>query len=55
MFNNTLTKLFVDLDLKKKSMDERDAQERKRLREDEDTIKDQIKKDKKWKEDWEVD
>jgi len=54
LLKNSLTKLFVDLDLKKKAMDEIDARERKRQREEEDEAKDQIKKEKQWKEQWEV-
>ena len=46
--------MFVDLDLKKKEMDERDANERKRKREEEDGVKTQAKKEKEWKEQWEV-
>ncbi|XP_064404859.1 dnaJ homolog subfamily C member 8-like [Halichondria panicea] len=52
-FNNTLTKLFVDLDLKKKAMEERDIHERKRKREEVDEIKEKAKKEKEWKEQWE--
>ncbi len=54
LYRNTMTKLFADLELKKQKMEERETNDRKRQREEEDAAEEKIKKEKEWKQDWEV-
>lgn len=49
-----MTKLFADLELKKKKMEDQESKERKRQRDEEDATELKTKKEKEWKSDWEV-
>lgn len=49
-----MTKLFADLELKKQKMEEVECNERKRQRDEETAIGFKAKKDKEWKQEWEV-
>ena len=49
-----MTKLFADLELKKQKMEEAEGKERKRERDEADAIAHKAKKEKEWKEEWEV-
>jgi DnaJ family protein C protein 8 len=51
---NTLTKLFADVEMKKKKLEERDQSERKRQKEQEGAEQDKVKRQKEWKQDWDV-
>lgn len=49
-----MTKLFADLELKKQKMEKAEGEDRKRQREEDDLIVTKAKKDKEWKQEWEV-
>ncbi|CAI8007383.1 DnaJ homolog subfamily C member 8 [Geodia barretti] len=51
---NTLTKLFADVEMKKKKLEERDQSERKRQKEQEGAEQDKVKRQKEWKQDWDA-
>ena len=54
VLHNTLTKVIADLEIKKKQMEEREHNERKRQREMEDELVSKAKREKEWKQEWEV-
>lgn len=49
-----MTKLFTDLDIKKKQIAEREQSERKRQREEEEAVELKAKREKEMKKEWEV-
>jgi len=49
-----MTKLFADLEIKKKKMEEQESKEKKRQRDEEEAIDQKAKRDKEWKSEWEV-
>lgn len=49
-----MAKLFADLELKKQKMEDAESKERKRERDETNAITHKAKKDKEWKQDWEV-
>lgn len=54
LYRNAMTKLFADLELKKHKMEEAESKDRKRQRDEEDAVEHKAKKDKEWKQEWEV-
>lgn len=54
LLHNTLTKVIADLEIKKKQMEEREHNERKRQREMEEEIESKAKREKEWKKELEV-
>ncbi|XP_003384077.1 PREDICTED: dnaJ homolog subfamily C member 8-like [Amphimedon queenslandica] len=52
MIRKTMTKLFVDYDIRKKQLEERETTEKKRFKEMEDEEKDKIKRVKEYEQEW---
>eukprot|EP00731_Ephydatia_muelleri_P032070 Em0023g577a len=53
VFGKALTKLFADYHIRKKQLEERELNERKRQREQEEEEANKVKREKEWKHEWE--